>query len=131
MDFETGLIHFTKTKNGRERFVRISPILDSVLREHFASHNYAHLLVGIEGKRLNSHGELVRLMNKFREFFPMNKADWGSHSLRHSFAYNSLKKSGRMYQLQAILGHRSIDVTVDLYGQLQAQDIECPSPYEP
>ena len=35
-----------------------------------------------------------------------------------------------MYQLQAILGHRSIDVTVDLYGQLQAQDVDCPSPYE-
>lgn len=35
-----------------------------------------------------------------------------------------------MYQLQAILGHRSIDVTVDLYGQLEAQCVACPSPYE-
>lgn len=131
VDFETGLIHLTKTKNGRERFVKISPILEGVLREHLASHKYDPLLVTIEGKRLNSNGELARLMNKFKEFFPMSKNDWGSHSLRHSFAYNFLKKSGKMYQLQAILGHRSIDVTVDLYGQLQAQDIECPSPYEP
>ena len=35
-----------------------------------------------------------------------------------------------MYQVQAILGHRGIQTTVDLYGQLQAQDIENPSPYE-
>ena len=70
-------------------------------------------------------------MDKFKAFFPLeNKDNWGSHSLRHSFAYNFLKQGGRMYQLQAILGHRSIGVTVDLYGQLQAQDIDCPSPYE-
>jgi len=34
-----------------------------------------------------------------------------------------------MYQLQAILGHKSIGVTVDLYGQLKAQDVEDSSPY--
>ena len=130
VDFETGLIHLKVTKNGRQRYVRISPILEGVLKEHLASHNYDPLLIKADGTRLNSHGELQRLMDKFKEFFPMSKVDWGSHSLRHSFAYNFLKKSGKMYQLQAILGHRSIDVTVDLYGQLQAQDIECPSPYE-
>lgn len=35
-----------------------------------------------------------------------------------------------MYQLQAILGHRNIGTTVDLYGQIKAQDIDNPSPYE-
>lgn len=35
-----------------------------------------------------------------------------------------------MYQLQAVLGHRNIQVTVDLYGQLQAQDVQNISPYE-
>lgn len=131
VDFETGLIHLKKTKNGRDRFVKMSPILRGLLHEHLASHPYQPVFVTFEGKRLNSHGELAKLMNKFKAFFPMDKPDWGSHSLRHSFAYNFLKKGGQMYQLQAILGHRSIDVTVDLYGQLQAQDIECPSPYEP
>jgi hypothetical protein len=37
---------------------------------------------------------------------------------------------GQMYQLQAILGHKSINVTVDIYGQLGAQDIDNPCPYE-
>jgi len=35
-----------------------------------------------------------------------------------------------MYQLQAILGHKSIDVTVDTYGQIAAQDVENACPYE-
>lgn len=131
IDFETGLIHLKKTKNGRERFVRMSPILEGILRQHLASHNHQALLTIEDGQRLDSNGQLARLIDKFKAFFPMDKADWGSHSLRHSFAYNFLKKSGKMYQLQAILGHSSIDVTVDLYGQLQAQDISCPSPYEP
>src|SRR5690606_22113219 len=104
--------------------------LRDVLRSHLASHSFQPVFCNNEGKRLNSRGELPKLINKFKAFFPMEKSDWGCHSLRHSFAYNFLKKGGEMYQLQAILGHRSIDVTVDLYGQLQAQDIKCPSPYE-
>jgi hypothetical protein len=34
-----------------------------------------------------------------------------------------------MYQLQAVLGHKSIQMTVDLYGNLKAVDVENPSPY--
>ena len=130
IDFGTGLIQIKKTKNGRERFVRMSPVLLGVLKNHLAAQVYQPVLCDQSGKRFTS-SELSRLMKKFKAFFPIDKTGWGSHSLRHSFAYNFLKKGGQMYQLQAILGHRSIDVTVDLYGQLQAQDVACPSPYEP
>ena len=34
-----------------------------------------------------------------------------------------------MYQLLAILGHRSIQMTVDLYGDMKAADVERVSPY--
>jgi|GEM_PF-1196614 len=129
IDFETGLIQLRETKNSRERYVRISPMLESVLKEQLASHSKEAFLIGEDGNRLH-RSTFERMMKKFKAFFPLDNKDWGSHSLRHSFAYNFLKKGGKMYQLQAILGHRSIDVTVDLYGQLQAQDIECPSPYE-
>jgi site-specific recombinase XerD len=109
----------------------MSPQLEVVLKLHLASHPFEALLCNSEGKRLNARGELQKLMRRFRIFFPTDgKNSWGSHSLRHSFAYNFLRKGEQMYQLQAILGHRSIDVTVDLYGQLQAQDVACPSPYE-
>ncbi len=30
---------------------------------------------------------------------------------------------GQMYQLQALLGHRSIEMSIDLYGQLKAADV--------
>lgn len=130
IDFGTDLIHIKKSKNGRERFVRMSPTIAAILKRHIQAHTVGPLFINEHGTKLGSNKELTRLMNKFKAFFPMDK-DFGCHSLRHSFAYNFLKKGGQMYQLQAILGHRSIDVTVDLYGQLQAQDIACPSPYEP
>jgi integrase/recombinase XerD len=129
VDFATNLIHIKKSKNGRERFIRMSPSLASILKSHMEITKSQSLFSNEHGAKLDSNKELARIMNKFKAFFPMEK-DWGCHSLRHSFAYNFLMKGGQMYQLQAILGHRSIDVTVDLYGQLQAQDIACPSPYE-
>lgn len=130
IDFQTGLIHLRETKNGQERFVRISPMLREVLTAHLEGHPYEPLIINEKSERLN-RSQLGRLIDKFKAFFPISDKNWGSHSLRHSFAYNFLKKGGQMYQLQAILGHKTIGMTVDLYGQLQAQDIESPSPYEP
>jgi len=128
IDFETGLIHFRETKNSHERFVRISPALKLILQEQLLKHDQLPLILNEMGERL-VRSSLTRLITKFKAYFPNGK-EWGSHGLRHSFAYNFLKKGGKMYQLQALLGHRSINVTVDLYGQLKAQDIECPSPYD-
>jgi site-specific recombinase XerD len=128
IDFETGLIHFRETKNSHERFVRFSSSLKNILVEQIAKHEQLPLILNEDGIRF-SRTALTRHMTKFKAYFPNGK-DWGAHGLRHSFAYNFLKKGGKMYQLQAILGHRSIGVTVDLYGQLQAQDVECPSPYD-
>jgi integrase/recombinase XerD len=129
VDFATNLIQIKKSKNGRERFIQMSPTLANILKNHIETTGDHSLFINEHGTKLDSNKELSRIMNKFKAFFPMDK-EWGCHSLRHSFAYNFLKKGGQMYQLQAILGHRSIDVTIDLYGQLQAQDIACPSPYE-
>lgn len=127
IDFNTGLIHLKQTKNGHERFIRMSSQLISVLKEKLESHSYPWLFEGETGNQLH-RSDLDRLLRKFNAYFPMEK-EWSCHSLRHSFAYNFLKSGGEMYQLQAILGHRGIQVTIDLYGQLKSQDIENPSPY--
>ena len=35
-----------------------------------------------------------------------------------------------MYALQALLGHKSIKMTVDYYGAIAATDVEMVNPYE-
>jgi integrase len=123
VDFKTGLLHLKQTKNGHERFIKMSPNLIIELKRVVQSCNSLSLFPSFTCKSV-----IGKAMVKFKAHFPIDK-DWGCHSLRHSFAYNFLKASGEMYQLQAILGHKGIQVTVDLYGQLKAQDIENPSPY--
>lgn len=73
--------------------------------------------------------QIQRIIKKFKEAHNFEK-DWQLHDFRHSFANNFLKKGGEMYQLQAILGHKSIQMTVDLYGNLKSHDIEESSPYD-
>lgn len=106
LDFKTGLIQIKQTKNGRERFVRMSQRLMEVLKEKLKSHESAPLFINDLNEQLHL-AELARLINKFNAFFPIDK-EWSCHSFRHSFAYNFLKAGGEMYQLQAILGHRGI-----------------------
>jgi integrase len=128
VDFNIGLIHFRRTKNGEDRSIRIPKSLQTFLKEHLQSHDSELAFPDPEGKRMGTQ-RLCRAIRRVKKHFPMGK-NWGPHSLRHSYAYNYLKQGGQMYQLQAILGHKSIDVTVDIYGQIGAQDIENPCPYE-
>lgn len=128
VDFETGLIHFRQTKNGEDRAIRLSPSLRNFLEAYLKSHESEFLVPYASGKMLPGY-IIGKHLRRFRKLFPIGKS-WGPHSLRHSFAYNFLKKGGNMYQLQAILGHKSIDVTVDTYGQIGAQDVENACPYE-
>ena len=128
VDFETGLLSLRQTKNGDDRSIRMSTQLAQIIADHLNRHLSDFVFPGQGDERFHEH-QVQRKIDKFKLYFPMDK-DWGLHSLRHSFAYNFLKKGGEMYQLQAILGHRNIQVTVDLYGQLQAQDVADFSPYE-
>lgn len=34
-----------------------------------------------------------------------------------------------MHELMAVLGHKSISLTIDLYGKLRSEDMEDSSPY--
>jgi len=122
VDFNTGLLSLHKTKNGSTRQLHMNTKLKKVLQEHKAtsdSQKVFKLTVAM----------LRHYKSQINSKFSYNKK-WTYHAFRHSFAYNYLKRGGQMYELQAILGHKSIQMTVDLYGQLQACDIEKVSPYE-
>ncbi len=126
LDFETGLMTFKKTKSGLDRSIRMGP----------------SLLVFLQ--LLPRRGDFV-FMNQFGWLLSREQIDdtiaaaqkknpkmknWRCHDLRHSFAYNFLTKGGDMYALQAILGHKSIQHTVDFYGNYKACDVRSVSPYE-
>lgn len=126
IDFENNMIIFLKTKNGECRKINMSSYLRSLFEN--LPKNRSFIFFNSKGTRASGHS-ISRAIQQFKKVYPINK-DWQMHDLRHSFAYNFLMNKGEMYQLQAILGHKSIKMTVDLYGNLKAQDIKNPSPYE-
>lgn len=121
VDFETGLVHIRFSKNGNSRSIRMSSKLHKVLLSLPRIKEWVFL--NQFGRQLSAtqiDDAIIRLQKTYPEM-----KRWRCHDLRHSFAYNFLKQGGQMYQLQAVLGHKSID----LYGQLQAADVERVSPY--
>ena len=125
LDFATRLISFRQTKNGSTRQVRMSVRLYEALRNHPKRSQF--VFTDELGQPIH-RGKLQRRLQSFKKRYPSEK-DWRCHDLRHSFAYNFLKRGGEMYQLKAILGHKTIQMTVDLYGNLKAADVENPSPF--
>ncbi len=125
VDFSQGTLTFRKTKNSSDRQIRIPEKVLELLRT--MPRRSPFVFTDGDGIPLKKY-QLDWLVKKFQTTFPCEKK-WTLHALRHSFAHNFLKKGGQLYQLQAILGHRSIDVTIRVYGQLKAVEIENPSPY--
>lgn len=125
VDFNRRIVMFLETKNGTNRSVKMSDPLYNFLKDKERNSEYVFT------NPLNNQicrGQLQRHIVSFKHSYPIGK-NWTCHAFRHSFAYNFLKNGGKMYQLQAILGHKSINQTVDHYGKLHAEDVEDPSPY--
>lgn len=126
IDLLNNLIHLRNTKNKRDRAINLSPECKNILLQ--LNQNSDYIFVDSNNNQLK-RSKIQRMINKFKQIYPNGKS-WNYHDLRHSFAYNYLKKGGNMYQLQKILGHSNIKMTVDLYGELDIKDIEMHSPYD-
>lgn len=126
VDNHNGLIHLVNTKTGENRSISMSEKLAKLLKSMPQTHD--HVFTNGQHGPLRRQS-LNRLIDKLRRHCVLSK-HWGCHTFRHSFAYHYLKQGGQMYQLQAILGHSTIHLTVDLYGRITAEDIEKPSPFD-
>ncbi|MDC1174196.1 site-specific integrase [Bacteriovoracaceae bacterium] len=129
VDFKLNSITFRDTKVHDDRSIIMSKGLRELI-ESLPRHG-EHVFTKEDGTPLEANMPSRHLV-LFKNEFSMigHKKDWGFHSLRHSFAYNYLKRGGSMYQLQAILGHYNITSTVNTYGRIKASDDEMPSPYD-
>lgn len=126
INFENGTVHFLQTKNGDDRHIQMSPQLMEFLKNHPKKLDYVFL---------NKSGEPWRTPQYRKQFQNIRSRigfhkHWTNHGFRHSFAFNYLKQGGDMRQLQYILGHRKLEMTVDLYGQITPTDITVSSPFD-
>jgi integrase len=126
VDFGNRLVDIKNTKNGVNRQIKMSHTLYDYLA--CCTRSPLYVCSNPTGQKLGRKHfdyELTRLKNA-----SVVKKNWTAHDLRHSFAYNFLRRGGELYQLQAVLGHKTIGMTIDLYGHLKASDIDDPSPFD-
>lgn len=99
---KNGLIQFVKTKSSKARAVAINKSLEKEIYEHHLENN--------------SEGLFSSCMSAFREAveragltFPKGQM---THILRHSFASHFTMNGGNIVNLQKILGHHSLTMTM-------------------
>ena len=84
---------------------------------------------------IREDGEPWTIVSYYRKFTRVRtkiafKRKFDSYAFRHTFAYHFLRKGGTITQLQALLGHRGIDMTVFMYGSVVAAKAEKTTPYD-
>lgn len=119
INFEEMTVHLRYVKNRRQQFIPLSPALKEVLTDYLKTWEWTeddYLFPSYEGKELSvrSFQGAVRRYNIAR-----GVTKTSIHLFRHTFAKNFILAGGGMVQLQALLGHSTMDMTrhyVNLYG---------------
>jgi integrase/recombinase XerD len=114
IDAARGVIHVRhgKGKQGaKERFVMLSPVLLTLLREYWKLERppAPWLFASQRGKSLNAEVASHALRRAVAEAGLDKKV--GSHTLRHSFATHLFEKGTELRTIQILLGHSSIKST--------------------
>ncbi len=111
-------------KGDKARSIPIDPALEAVLAVYqasratrFPTHDLDHpataLLVDVRGRRLAAHQVSYLIERLYTRAGIRSRVPAGAmvHALRHSFATDALQAGADVVELQALLGHASLDTT--------------------
>ncbi len=133
INFDDMTIHLRKVKNRRQQIVPLSPALKEILADYLKTWEWTeddYLFPSNEGKQLSLHsfqGSIARYN------ISRGVSKTSIHLFRHTFAKNFILAGGGMVQLQALLGHSTMDMTrhyVNIYGLDLKRDIERLNPLD-
>lgn len=127
VDFEHNIIRLRKLKNRKQQFVPISTALKEVLTQYLKIWDWdedSFLFPGVHNEPIQAH-TLELAIRKYNLSRGVTKTS--THLFRHTFAKNYILAGGGMVQLQAILGHSTLDMTrkyINLYGNDIQRDFD-------
>ena len=126
LDFQKDTIHFEASGSADERTIRLSPNLLNFLKTWPKKSDFVFL---DENNHPWTSTKYTKRVARDRAHVNLER-HWDNFSFRNSFAYHFLRKGGKLPQLQALLGHRSISDTILAFGNVVSKAEEKTSPYE-
>ena len=122
IDFARGRIHIRQAKNNRERYVMLSPKVQTHLeqyvysaREMYLPENSTceNLIIGEHGGQLSGQGIFIRIKNLWAQVKDKygTEKHIGVHTLRHSLGTQLYIAGMSIDQIALMLGHRSLEAT--------------------
>lgn len=126
LDFENGTAYFPASGNACDRTLSLSTKLVELLKSLSRNNEFVFTKKdGASWSVVSYYRRFAKARNKIAF-----KRKFDSYAFRHTFAYHFLRKGGTLAQLQVLLGHRGIDMTVLMYGSIAAKNTEKTTPYD-
>ena len=123
LDFQHNTVFLSKLKNRKQQTIPMSETLKTALTVYLKMWEWRSedfLFPTLEGKQM-AKGSLQCAMRAYNLRRGVSKTSL--HLFRHTFAKNYILAGGGMVQLQALLGHSTLDMTRK-YIRLYSQDIQ-------
>jgi integrase len=127
VDLTLGQVFLPISKNGRSRYIHLSPNMIEFARGLIVGKNPEALLITKSGSKTERWG-YEYLLRHFKlcceaAGVPIKKGEaW--HVLRHTFVQRLLAKGESIYKVSQLVGHSSVSVTQAHYGHLAAADLK-------
>lgn len=118
-------VNIREGKGLKQRFVPLSPLLLTTLRQYFKAYKPSHYLFeGAAGKGTHLGVSAVReICHKARYRTPHINKRYSPHTFRHSFATHLLEQGTNLLVIQRLMGHANLTNTLK-YLHVQQLAIE-------
>jgi integrase/recombinase XerD len=105
-------LHIRDCKNGKDRYVLLSPVVRDVLRDYWKSCRFTDYVFPGEKDNKPLTTSSTSAIFKSAKAAAGIKKPGGIHALRHAFATHLLESGADLYAIKSLLGHSSIHSTV-------------------
>lgn len=130
IDSSRMLIRVQRGKGGKDRYVKLSPLLLRSLRDYYrACRPRVWLFPGRVGDKPMSSWGASRLADDIRREAGLAK-HVNLHTFRHTYATHLLEAGADLRTIQVLLGHRSLSTTAVYTHVSQAKIDAAPSPLD-
>ena len=122
VDLERGMVHFLAehAKHSQPRDVPLLPEVLAALRQLPQDRDLVFSRICSHTKKWISLAERARCLGgKYPWQGRGGDCCFGSHTWRHTFATWKLQAGGELPKISKLLGHESVDLTIDIYGHIE------------